>query len=95
MIHLLTFLFLLPPPFQRYGNQAWTLALPWTGQEAFVAAEEKAWTLADGTEAGTVRTAEGFTFLRVYGAGHMVPMDQPKAALALANTFTHQQAFAE
>ncbi|GAB5036980.1 serine carboxypeptidase [Nannochloropsis oceanica] len=76
-----------------YGNQAWTQALPWAGQEAFLAAEDTPWTLDDGTEAGMVRTAKGFTFLRVYGAGHMVPMDQPKAALALANTFVHQQAF--
>jgi len=52
----------------RYGNQAWTQALPWAGQEAFLAAEDTPWTLDDGTEAGMVRTAKGFTFLRVYGA---------------------------
>ena len=27
----------------RYGNNAWTLALPWSGQDDFVAAEEKEW----------------------------------------------------
>jgi hypothetical protein len=58
----------LPPSLSRYGNQAWTQALPWAGQEAFLAAEDTPWTLEDGTEAGMVRTAEGFTFLRVYGA---------------------------
>ena len=57
-----------PSSLPRYGNQAWTQALPWAGQEAFLAAEDTPWKLEDGTEAGMVRTAEGFTFLRVYGA---------------------------
>ena len=51
------------------------------------------WTLEDGTVAGEARTYGGFTFLRVYNAGHMVPADQPKAALALLNTLISGAAF--
>ncbi len=41
-----------------------------------------------GSAAGLSRTYGGLTFLRVYDAGHMVPADQPKAALALLNQLT-------
>ncbi|EWM30035.1 serine carboxypeptidase [Nannochloropsis gaditana] len=51
-----------------YGNEAWTRALEWTGQDEFLVAEDMPWKLSDGVEAGMVRTAKGFTFLRVYGA---------------------------
>lgn len=74
------------------GNQAWTLALEWSGKDAFNAAPVSPWSV-DGVEAGLVRSADGFTFLRVYNAGHMVPMDQPSAALALLNTFTSGGSF--
>ena len=37
--------------------------------------------------AGTIQSAEGFTFLRVFDAGHMVPRDQPEAALTMLNQF--------
>jgi len=46
-----------------------------------------------------VRTASArsgggsLTFLQVFEAGHMVPMDQPAAALAMLNTFTSNKAF--
>ncbi len=68
------------------GNQAWSLGLDWSGKAGFNAAPMNNWTLADGTTAGQVRTYGGFSFLRVFDAGHMVPADQPKAALALLNT---------
>lgn len=64
------------------GNKAWTLDLDWSGHDEFNAAGDHAW----GTY-GMARTAKGFTFLQVYEAGHMVPLDQPEAALELVNTF--------
>jgi len=39
--------------------------------------------MVNGTNAGSSRTAQGFTFTRVASAGHMVPMNQPEAALDL------------
>jgi len=35
-----------------------------------------------------LRTSNGFSFLQVFQAGHMVPMDQPAAALQMLNEFT-------
>lgn len=107
------------------GNEAWTLALEWPGQEAFSQASKKPWVpqsraaqrkakddlaslfrwaglpvpmdlLVDkesegGTDglgaAGQVRSAQGLTFLQVYGAGHMVPADVPSEALDMINAF--------
>mmetsp|Transcript_23277 Transcript_23277/g.69716 ORF Transcript_23277/g.69716 Transcript_23277/m.69716 type:complete len:434 (+) Transcript_23277:141-1442(+) len=68
------------------GNQAWTLALPWSGQEAFNATAVADWSVA-GEKAGELRKSGPFAFLRVLDAGHMVPMDQPEAALAMINSF--------
>ena len=72
------------------GNQAWTLALPWSGHDAFNAAKVNDWAVA-GKKAGELRKSGAdskFSFLRVIDAGHMVPMDQPEAALAMINAFT-------
>ncbi|KAJ8523732.1 hypothetical protein ON010_g17387 [Phytophthora cinnamomi] len=77
------------------GNRAWTLALDWQGKDGFNAAEERAFIahdplLADGgsgIDAGVVRSFDNFAFLRVYDAGHMVPMDQPAVSLDLLNRF--------
>ncbi|KAH8059100.1 serine carboxypeptidase [Aureococcus anophagefferens] len=69
------------------GNQAWTLALPWSGKDAFNAAPVADWDVA-GKKAGELRKTDMFSFLRVIDAGHMVPMDQPEAALAMINAFT-------
>jgi len=87
------------------GNKAWTKALPWSGHDAFDAEEDHTWVYSDAQtstsdiKGGMARTAmakEGsgsLTFLQVYEAGHMVPMDQPAAALALFNGFTTNKPF--
>jgi len=75
------------------GNKAWTLALDWSGKSGFNAALDKPW-VVNGKQAGIVRSYEGFTFLQVFEAGHMVPMDQPEAALALLQTFIEHSSFA-
>jgi hypothetical protein len=43
---------------------------------------------AAGKTAGLLRSANGFSFLQVHDAGHMVPRDQPAVALAMLNAFT-------
>jgi len=68
------------------GNQAWTQALPWSHQGDFNSTKPSNWT-ANGAAAGTIQSSNGFTFLRVFDAGHMVPRDQPQAALAMLNDF--------
>ena len=68
------------------GNQAWTLALDWPHHDDFNAAPFTEWSVG-GKSAGQKRSSNGFTFLRVYDAGHMVPRDQPAVALAMLNAF--------
>ncbi|KAJ1946056.1 hypothetical protein FBU59_002132 [Linderina macrospora] len=67
-----------------YGNKAWSLDLEWLGKAEFNAASDRAW-LVEGKDAGEVRTHGNFTFLRVFGAGHMVPYDKPKESLDMVN----------
>merc|ERR1719221_2358388 len=70
------------------GNKHWTLALEWPHKADFNAAEDKSYMLKDGkTQMGRVRQAAGFSFVQVFQAGHMVPLDQPEAALTMLNDF--------
>lgn len=66
------------------GNEAWSRELPWAQHDKFSSQPLSAWNV-NGKEAGQFRNADHFTFLRVYGAGHMVPYDQPEASLDMLN----------
>lgn len=68
------------------GGEAWTLATKWANKEEFNAQDYEEWTV-EGQSAGAMRQYENFHFLRVYDAGHMVPMDQPQNALAMLQRF--------
>mmetsp|Transcript_11232 Transcript_11232/g.39826 ORF Transcript_11232/g.39826 Transcript_11232/m.39826 type:complete len:486 (-) Transcript_11232:175-1632(-) len=74
------------------GNEKWTLALDWAHKAEFNAAVKKPFVLSgketgamQGKEVGEMRSHDNFHFIRVYQAGHMVPMDQPEAALGMLN----------
>ncbi|CAK7197924.1 hypothetical protein SEUCBS139899_000574 [Sporothrix eucalyptigena] len=75
------------------GNRAWAEALEWDGKDAFNKAEVSHLKLASSKSTafdkkegyGTVKAAGNFTFMRIYEAGHMVPYDQPEAALDFFN----------
>ena len=69
------------------GNKHWTLELEWSGKKDFNAANDQPWKLTNGTQAGNVRAANGLTFLQVFEAGHMVPMDQPESSLEMLQTY--------
>lgn len=56
--------------------------MEWSGQKDFGAARSVPFTV-DGEEKGIEKNHGTLTFLRVHDAGHMVPMDQPKAALEM------------
>ena len=58
------------------GNYRWVNSLPWVGAEAWATSELKPW-FVDGSQAGEVRQVKGLTFVKVAGAGHMVPMVSP------------------
>merc|ERR1719223_1871385 len=70
------------------GNKAWTSKLDWDHSAEFTAAPEHSWGKGKGDKgAGLATTANGFTFLQVYDAGHMVPADQPEVALSMIQNF--------
>lgn len=72
------------------GNKAWTMNLDWKHKDEFNAAEDHEWGESENTEgsaAGLAKTSNGFTFMQVYDAGHMVPTDQPKVALDMIANF--------
>jgi len=74
------------------GNRRWVDLMQWDGAEAFAAAPVTDWRVG-GKSAGTARAAKGLTFLEVDAAGHMVPMDQPKASLNMLSRFMKNAAF--
>jgi carboxypeptidase C (cathepsin A) len=53
------------------GNEAWTLALDWSGDEEFFTQPLREWKV-DGKSVGTMRSAKGLAFVTIDGAGHMV-----------------------
>ncbi|KAJ6786716.1 hypothetical protein PWT90_08974 [Aphanocladium album] len=77
------------------GNRAWTNALQWPGQSSFKSAQTQNLTYkTDGGDAyGTIQSAKGLAFARIFGAGHLVPMDEPKPILDLVNRWVHDGDF--
>ncbi|KAK2433874.1 serine carboxypeptidase [Trifolium repens] len=64
------------------GISNWVHAMKWSSQNQFVASKSVQF-LVDDIEAGLLKSYGPLSFLKVNGAGHMVPMDQPKAALEM------------
>lgn len=70
------------------GNHAWSDQLNWRYGEKYQQLPLKAWKSKNtGQEFGQVKNYGPLTFLRIYDAGHMVPYDQPEAALEMVNTW--------
>merc|ERR1711976_880689 len=70
------------------GGEAWTNEAVWDHSDEFKKAGYKDWTLPEGGKAvGQYKEVAELTFLRVFNAGHMVPMDQPEAALGMLDRF--------
>ncbi|ERN12871.1 hypothetical protein AMTRI_Chr07g78660 [Amborella trichopoda] len=70
------------------GNSRWVHSMEWSGQQQFVASSTIPF-VVDGSEAGQLKTYGNLSFLKVHDAGHMVPMDQPKAALEMLKRWIH------
>jgi len=68
------------------GNEAWTKNLKWDHAEEFNRPESQ----SNWKEYGVLRKSGPFSFLRIFSAGHMVPMDQPKAGLEMFNDFIYK-----
>ncbi|MED6145524.1 Serine carboxypeptidase-like 48 [Stylosanthes scabra] len=62
------------------GNIRWVRVMKWSGQKEFKEAPAVQFKV-NGEEAGSLSSHGPLTFLKGYKAGHLVPMDQPEAAL--------------
>ncbi|KAH6714630.1 Alpha/Beta hydrolase protein [Leptodontidium sp. MPI-SDFR-AT-0119] len=81
------------------GNQDWLCnaagvrsgvhELAWNGQSVFRVQEEQAW-LVDGKVAGSMKVVGDLSFVEVFDAGHMVPLDKGHEASVLLNTWINQ-----
>lgn len=67
------------------GNHAWSDALEYSKHEFFEVQPLRPWYTKEGNLAGEVKNYDKLTFARVYGAGHMVPYDQPENSLDMVN----------
>ncbi|KAK4791993.1 hypothetical protein SAY86_022428 [Trapa natans] len=64
------------------GNWKWVHAMRWSGQKRFAVAKNSSF-VVDRKEAGVLKSYGPLSFLKIHNAGHMVPMDQPKASLQM------------
>ncbi|WVR03482.1 hypothetical protein IAU60_000473 [Kwoniella sp. DSM 27419] len=76
------------------SNERWMERLEWSGQKAYNAAEFADWSVK-GHVAGHYKTAGNLTMLKIKGAGHMVPYDKPKEALAMLDSWLNAAAYSE
>ena len=66
------------------GGEAWTHEVEWNGKADFQANNYTNWNVNEKA-AGSLKQNKNLKFLRVFEAGHMVPMNQPEAALQMLN----------
>ncbi|KAI4304702.1 hypothetical protein MLD38_040176 [Melastoma candidum] len=64
------------------GNWRWVNTMQWSGRKGFAGAATAPFKVA-GKVAGLLKNHGPLSFLKVHDAGHMVPMDQPKASLEM------------
>lgn len=70
------------------GNRAWVNALEWKGQKGFAQAETKPLEISEEKKThkyGEVKSSGNFTFMQIFKAGHMTPLDQPEASVDFLN----------
>lgn len=71
------------------GNKRWVANVTWPSKSE-QEPHPVPW-MVDGKEAGMLTDYGPLQFLRVYDAGHMVPMDQGRHALDMITKFVHNQ----
>eukprot|EP01086_Lenisia_limosa_P012213 TRINITY_DN4003_c0_g1_i2.p1 TRINITY_DN4003_c0_g1~~TRINITY_DN4003_c0_g1_i2.p1 ORF type:complete len:426 (+),score=123.82 TRINITY_DN4003_c0_g1_i2:70-1278(+) len=70
------------------GTEYFLPHLKWAGQSKWAAAEPKEW-YSGGQLAGKITTVDNLSYVRVYQAGHMVPLDQPTASTDFVHKVLH------
>lgn len=64
------------------GNSRWVRNMKWSGQKRFWSARQHPFKVGD-VKVGWRKSYGGLSLMKVYNAGHMVPMDQPKTSLEM------------
>lgn len=83
------------------GNEVLLQELAWSGQDEFLAAGRAVWlpvgggAAGEGKPGGYAKSSGLLTYLVVAGAGHMVPLDVPVAALDMIGRFLKGASFAD
>ncbi|XP_038688887.1 serine carboxypeptidase-like [Tripterygium wilfordii] len=72
------------------GNMKWVLELEWYGKQEFTKAPFVPF-LVDDKEVGKMMSHGLLTFIQVFEAGHMVPMDQPNVALHMIRNWMQEE----
>lgn len=67
------------------GMRYWVNHLPWRLLARFRSPHEEPWVTAEGVWAGSRKCYDRLTFVEVFDAGHMVPMDKGPEAVSLVN----------
>ena len=77
------------------GNKAWTMSIGWSGRDHDWYYDAEKTKLGGYARSANSENQNGgsLSFLQVLEAGHMVPMDQPEAALSMINAFTSNTPF--
>ncbi len=70
------------------STDLWLSALDWPGKATFTEAKTCVWGNQDQVF-GYVKSAAGLTQVKVRGAGHLAPIDQPQSILDLLQNFLH------
>ena len=80
------------------GNEKALEYMPWAHQAEWMAASRYAWVATDRPTAekpvaGYMREFRNLMYLKLFDAGHMVPLDQPTVALAMMQTLLQEKSF--
>jgi cathepsin A (carboxypeptidase C) len=73
-----------------YGIENMAHELSWSGQQGFRNTPYREWT-PNGDKGGETKSYGLLTFLRVYEAGHMVPLDQPAWTTVMVQNWIHNR----
>lgn len=78
------------------GSEMLLDSMQWKGQDGWPSAPRGLWTVDDDRQvAGYTKEHKNLYFVVVYNSGHLVPFNQPLAALDLVTRFTLGKSFAD
>jgi len=77
------------------GTYNYIANLEWNGVPGFINSKKQILKVSNGTVAGNYKNYKQFTFAVIYGAGHMVPMDQPESSQLMLDMFIQGKFSAE